>query len=113
MYVFFAEKHVRNFIKGGGHPNDFPWIREIKFGVVLTHTFLFLCYLNNNMAKRLTPMQAILAKCKDCSGYQLSERINCTVKECSLYPYRLGKNPAREGIGGNPNIGTLSKKKTT
>jgi hypothetical protein len=39
--------------------------------------------------------KAILAKCKWCSdGY--SDRINCLVTDCPLYPFRLGKNPWRK-----------------
>ena len=49
--------------------------------------------------KRLTPLKAIRAKCLDCSGGQPSEVRECPDTECSLYPYRFGKNPNRKGIG--------------
>jgi hypothetical protein len=49
--------------------------------------------------KRLTPIKAIRAKCLDCSGFQPSEVRRCDIMECSLFPYRLGKNPNRAGIG--------------
>lgn len=49
--------------------------------------------------KRLTPIKAIRAKCLDCSAYQPKETRLCPDQECSLYPYRMGKNPNRVGIG--------------
>jgi hypothetical protein len=49
--------------------------------------------------KNLTPIKAIRAKCLDCSGFQPSEVRNCGIPECSLFPYRFGKNPNRKGIG--------------
>ncbi|MFB3897392.1 MAG: hypothetical protein ACE14V_13915 [bacterium] len=52
----------------------------------------------------LTPIQAIVQKCTDCCGNNLKEVKLCTAIECSLYQYRLGKNPNRKGIGGNPKI---------
>jgi len=47
------------------------------------------------MAKLLTPIKAIRAKCIDCSGGQLAEVKECTVTECTLYPYRMGKRPKK------------------
>ena len=41
----------------------------------------------------LTPMKAIRAKCLDCSGGNPNEVKLCPVEKCSLYPFRLGKNP--------------------
>lgn len=39
-------------------------------------------------------LKAIRAKCLDCCGDQSLEVEYCTCKEnCSLYPYRFGKNP--------------------
>lgn len=51
--------------------------------------------------KTLTPVKAIRAKCLDCSNYQPKEVRECIMTECPLYPYRMGKNPRRSGIGGN------------
>ena len=45
------------------------------------------------MSKVLTPVNAIRAKCLDCSCNQTKEVTECPVKNCSLYPYRLGKRP--------------------
>ncbi len=47
------------------------------------------------MEKRLTPIKAIRAKCLDCMGGSAKEVRLCNIPECSLFPYRLGKNPAR------------------
>lgn len=43
------------------------------------------------MEKKLTPLQAIRKKCRDCTGDNLEEIRNCTIKECPLYPYKLNK----------------------
>ncbi len=46
------------------------------------------------------PLKAIRRKCLDCCcGSPLEVRL-CPVHDCSLYPYRFGKNPSRKGIGG-------------
>jgi hypothetical protein len=41
----------------------------------------------------MTPIQAIREKCKDCMCGQISEIKLCPITECSLYPFRMGKNP--------------------
>lgn len=43
-----------------------------------------------------TALQAIRAKCMDCSNYQPKEVRFCTVPDCALYPYRMGKRPKAE-----------------
>ena len=48
----------------------------------------------------MTPLKAIREKCKECSCGQLAEIRDCFIPSCSLYLYRLGKNPYRKGIGG-------------
>jgi hypothetical protein len=40
-------------------------------------------------------LKAIRAKCLDCSGGMPSEVRDCLVKNCSLYPFRMGTNPWR------------------
>lgn len=52
----------------------------------------------NKSEKRLTPIKAIRNKCLECSNRQPSEVKNCTIIDCSLFIYRLGKNPSRKGI---------------
>lgn len=46
----------------------------------------------------LTPIKAIRAKCLDCTCGQVREVRECTLKTCSLHPYRLGKRPKKESI---------------
>ena len=47
------------------------------------------------MAKR-TPIKAIRVKCLDCCAGQLAEVRKCTLKNCALYPYRMGHRPKVE-----------------
>ena len=46
--------------------------------------------------KTHTPMKAIRAKCLDCSCQQPREVRLCTVTNCPLWPYRMGKRPKKE-----------------
>lgn len=41
------------------------------------------------------PVKAIRAKCLDCCCGSSAEVKQCPSKDCSLYPFRLGKNPYR------------------
>jgi hypothetical protein len=43
---------------------------------------------------RLTPKQAILAKCFDCLGYMVDGRQDCKMPSCSLYPFMVF-NPSK------------------
>lgn len=45
--------------------------------------------------KVLTPVKSIRAKCLDCSCGQFKEILLCPVKDCALYPYRMGKRPKK------------------
>ena len=40
-----------------------------------------------------SPTKAMRAFCRDCMGNQFSEVRKCTSVGCSLWPYRMGKNP--------------------
>ena len=53
---------------------------------------------------KLTPLKAIRMKCLDCSGESRAEVWKCTIPDCPLYLYRLGKNPARKGMGSIQNL---------
>ena len=35
---------------------------------------------------------AIYGKCYDCMGFQTDGYVDCEIKTCSLYPYRLKQN---------------------
>jgi len=52
------------------------------------------------MAEILSPLKAIRAKCLDCVGDQPQEVRLCPCTDCPLYPYRMGHNPNRKGVGG-------------
>jgi hypothetical protein len=44
--------------------------------------------------KRITPMKAIRAKCLDCCAGQTKEVRICGIRNCSLWPFRMGKRPS-------------------
>lgn len=50
-------------------------------------------------AGNLTPVKAIKKNCLECSGVSKKEVRVCVIIECPLYPYRMGKNPNRKGVG--------------
>lgn len=52
------------------------------------------------MMEMLSPLKAIRAKCLDCMCEQLAEVRACQSDNCPLWPYRMGHNPNRKGIGG-------------
>ena len=43
--------------------------------------------------KVLTPIKSIRQKCLDCCCGQKQEVKLCTLKDCPLYAYRLGRRP--------------------
>lgn len=45
-----------------------------------------------------TPLKAMRAKCLDCAGRPKEVR-HCPAIDCPLWPFRMGKNPNRKGIG--------------
>ena len=57
----------------------------------------------------LSPVKAIRAKCLDCAGGKKEVRL-CQTGDCPLYPYRMGRNPSRAGIGGREIRPNLLKK---
>jgi hypothetical protein len=58
---------------------------------------------NSAREKRVSPLRAIRLKCLDCSGQLINEVRNCTITCCNLWPFRMGRNPNRAGIGNkNP-----------
>ncbi len=44
---------------------------------------------------------------QDCMNGYKDYVAECTTKDCANYPYRFGKNPDRQGIGGKGNINNL------
>jgi len=60
----------------------------------------------------LSPLKAIRKHCIECHGNQKHMVPDCPDLECHLYPYRMGKNPNRKGIGrkgGSPSIRDVQK----
>ena len=45
--------------------------------------------------KKLTPIQSIREKCLDCCCGSYKEIRLCTIKDCALYPYRMGTRPSK------------------
>lgn len=43
-----------------------------------------------------TPMKAIRLKCLQCTCNQRSEVRECLIKDCALYPYRMGHRPKKD-----------------
>ena len=62
-------------------------------------------------SKPMSLIKVIRAKCLDCAAGSKADIKECPFPDCSLYPYRLGKNPNRKGVGciGNINTPTLPK----
>lgn len=60
-------------------------------------------------AKPLRPLKAIRAYCLECSGGSYKEAEICAIDDCPLYPYRMGKNPARKGCGNRAGKGGFAK----
>ena len=52
-----------------------------------------------NKRKILTPVKAIKKHCYDCSGGYKKEIREYVITDCPLYPYRMGRNPNRKGVG--------------
>ena len=47
----------------------------------------------------MTPLKSIRAKCLDCCCDQAQEVRFCPSQTCPLWPFRMGKNPNRAGVG--------------
>jgi len=59
------------------------------------------------------PLTAIRAKCLDCSAGSPSEVRKCTATSCALWPYRMGTNPRRAGLGSqNPRLNSRFSEKS-
>ena len=46
---------------------------------------------------KITPLKAIKKHCLECSGYEKKQVRECAIKDCVLFPFRLGSNPNRKG----------------
>lgn len=59
------------------------------------------------MDEKMTPLKAIRVKCIDCCCGNTVEVKLCPVRDCALYPYRMGHNPKRKGLGNAGNFKRL------
>lgn len=53
------------------------------------------------MEYETNPVKAIRKKCLDCCVGQIEEVRQCPIEDCSLYPFRFGKNPFRQKVERN------------
>ena len=58
---------------------------------------------------RISPLKSIRLKCLDCAGNEEVEIRLCPILDCPLYPFRMGKNLNRKGIG-NKNARVARKR---
>lgn len=56
------------------------------------------------MSKPITPIKAIRLHCIDCQGGNFKLPRFCDQPDCLFYPWRMGKNPKRQNMGGNPKL---------
>jgi hypothetical protein len=54
----------------------------------------------NTSSCRRSPLRSIREKCIDCCGGNKAEVARCEIQSCALWPFRMGRNPNRAGIGG-------------
>lgn len=59
------------------------------------------------MSIELTPLKAIRSYCLSCAGSARAVK-TCDLRDCVLFSYRFGHNPARRGIGGG--LGNFKRK---
>jgi hypothetical protein len=62
---------------------------------------------------KLTPIKAIRQHCIECSGDSTKEVKICELADCPLYPYRMGHNPARKGMGSKDPFNNRLKEMPT
>ena len=75
----------------------------------------------NTLHRQFTPLQAMKHHCLDCMGgheeawsdikgkrippFRPTEEVRaCPSKSCYLYPFRMGRNPRRKGLGRVENL---------
>ena len=58
----------------------------------------------NNIGVVMTPLKSIRKYCVECSGGQYKEVKECVLTNCPLYPYRMGHNPSRQGLGRKDGV---------
>lgn len=67
--------------------------------------------MDNAEDDRMTPLKAIREYCvQNCASGSVKEARLCEDTDCTLHFYRMGKNPARAGVGVVANVHSLRKK---
>lgn len=61
----------------------------------------------------MTPLKAIRAKCLDCMCGSSYEVTLCPSKDCPLFTYRDGHDPARKGMGKISNLSAVKTDEDT
>ena len=61
--------------------------------------------------KLASPVKSIRKHCLECSGQSPKEVRLCLITHCPLYPYRMGENPNRKGVGGKPILNRVFSQK--
>ena len=81
-------------------------VRFCKFGAGETACALYPHRLGKKRGYSPPSLKSIRAHCLSCCGGSTTEVKLCPSETCALHPYRIGRNPARQGIGGrgNPNL---------
>ena len=51
-------------------------------------------------SRRRSPLRSIREKCIDCCAGNKAEVARCEIQSCALWPFRMGRNPNRAGVGG-------------
>jgi hypothetical protein len=52
-----------------------------------------------------SPLRSIREKCIDCCAGNKAEVARCEIQSSALWPFRMGRNPNRAGMGGKPGVG--------
>ena len=64
-----------------------------------------VCYFYKyRMGKGRPSVKTIRMICLWCQGRIFEGIKDCYARDCALYPYRFGKNPARKGKGGFAHV---------
>jgi len=63
-------------------------------------------YDSSKSYTKRTPLKAIKQECLNCQGGSREGVMDCPSIDCPAYKFRLGKNPARKGMG-HPNLESL------
>jgi len=63
------------------------------------------------MNQKLTPLKAIRLKCLDCCAGSRKEVRLCPVRDCPLWPFRMGRNHSNSRDTGRSDFAQKTPKK--